>query len=265
LFQEGELNPPERSKENILIKAILNNLEFKRKQTNYAFRINEFSDIEAFSTLCKLQKTRIGNLEKHGVDKQKVNNWLEIPFYVNYKRQLLLFVQRNSVIKIQDLASLLSTIDEEGQKRDHYSIKVEPIINPTKFWSTIEESEGLFEINFELNAPNLFGAYKSANEFQKELKSIYNQDAVKFGIENKNANLKYDTETLESFRDYADSGGGHWLLKILKNGRKRVIKSYQNARSLKIDFIDSVQDLKDHKEKLLIFIREIVKGEEKNE
>ncbi|NLE04698.1 MAG: hypothetical protein GX638_07855, partial [Crenarchaeota archaeon] len=98
------------------------------------------------------------------------------------------------------------------------------------------ECTGIYQIAFELNAPNLFGGSKKANEWLADLKQKHNMTKVAVDFRNENAELNYHAEELESYRDYADSGGGNWTLGIIKDGRKRSFKSEQHLRKEEIEF-----------------------------
>jgi hypothetical protein len=58
---------------------------------------------------------------------------------------------------------------------------------------------------------------------------------VAVDFRNENAELGYEEEELESYRDYADSGGGHWTLGVLENGRKKKYKSASHLRREEIE------------------------------
>ncbi|MCB0752718.1 MAG: hypothetical protein KDC52_14700, partial [Ignavibacteriae bacterium] len=62
----------------------------------------------------------------------------------------------------------------------------------------------------------------------------------------------YDTDELESYRDYADSGGGNWTLGVLENGRKKKYKSANHLRRKEIEF--NADNPRSIKENILVLI-----------
>ncbi len=59
---------------------------------------------------------------------------------------------------------------------------------------------------------NYLVVVKKANEWLTVLKAKHNMTEVSVNFRNNSADFEYDEEELESYRDYADSGGGELAL-----------------------------------------------------
>lgn len=154
-------------------------------------------------------------------DEQEIENWEKIFFVIDQETQIIAFEQDASIATPENIKNVLELLTNKITSNWGYSIKLEFIVDKFTFWSIIESSNGIFQIAFKLNAPNLFGGSKKANEWLKELKERHNMTSVGFDVKNDNAALKYDQEELESYRDYADSGGGEWTLTVLQTNRRK--------------------------------------------
>ena len=78
-------------------------------------------------------------------------------------------------------------------------------------------------------------------------------------VRNENAALTYDKEELESYRDYADSGGGNWTLKVLQNRRQKRYQSSQHLRQKELEVEnDSPGFITSHIETILQKMKNII-------
>jgi len=78
----------------------------------------------------------------------------------------------------------------------------------------------------------LFGANEAATESLKQLQEIYNNSEVEVKISNENAKLKTPENAIETYRSYADKGGGRWKIIVEKNNKKKEYNS--SSRVIKI-------------------------------
>lgn len=72
----------------------------------------------------------------------------------------------------------------------------------------------------------------------KELKERHNMTSIGIDVKNEDAALTYDKEELDSYRDYADSGGGEWTLTVLQSNRKKRYKSSNHLRKHELEIED---------------------------
>ena len=182
--------------------------------------------------------THLINLEANLFVEQDVENWEKLFFVIDQENQIFASQFNTNIATTDNVKNVLKQLIDKGLSNFGYSIKLEFIADKFKFWSIIENSQGIFQIAFQLNAPNLFGGSKKANEWLKELKDKHNMTTVGVDVRNENAALTYDNEELESYRDYADSGGGNWTLRVLQNLKSKRYKSSQHLRQKELDLQD---------------------------
>lgn len=182
--------------------------------------------------------THLINLEANLFVEQDVENWEKLFFVIDQENQIFACQFNTNIATTDNVKNVLKLIVDKGLSNFGYTIKLEFIADKFKFWSIIETAQGLFQIAFQLNAPNLFGGSKKANEWLKELKEKHNMTTVGVDVRNENAALTYDKEELESYRDYADSGGGNWTLRVLQNNKSKRYKSSQHLRQKELDIQD---------------------------
>ena len=171
-------------------------------------------------------------------DEQEIENWEKVFFVIDQETQIMAFEQDASIATPDNIKNVLELLSNSPIAQWGYNIKLEFIVDKFRFWSIIEKSNGIFQIAFKLNAPNLFGGGKRANEWLRELKARHNMTSIGVDVKNENAALTYDQEELESYRDYADSGGGEWTLTVLQASRKKKYKSANHLRKRDLEIDD---------------------------
>lgn len=175
------------------------------------------------------------NLDEKLFSEEDIQNWEKIFFVIDQETQIFACQQDYDVATSENIKNVLELIANAPLFTYGYVVKLEYIVDKFKFWNIINEANGIFQIAFKLNAPNLFGGSKRANAWLKELKEKHNMTTVGVDVRNENAALTYDEEELESYRDYADSGGGEWTLTVLQNKNKKKYKSANHLRQKELD------------------------------
>jgi hypothetical protein len=175
------------------------------------------------------------NLDEKLFSEEDIQNWEKIFFVIDQETQIFACQQDYDVATAENIKNILELLANAPLSSYGYVVKLEYIVDKFKFWNIIHEANGIFQIAFKLNAPNLFGGSKRANAWLKELKERHNMTTVGVDVRNENAALTYDEEELESYRDYADSGGGEWTLTVLQNKKKKKFKSANHLRQKELD------------------------------
>jgi hypothetical protein len=175
------------------------------------------------------------SLDETLFNEREIENWEKVFFVLDQETQIMAFENDSSIATPENIKNVLELVTNSPISQWGYSIKLEFIVDKFRFWSIIEKSNGIFQIAFKLNAPNLFGGSKRANEWLRELKNKHNMTSVGVDVKNENAALTYDHEELESYRDYADSGGGEWTLTVLQSSRKKKYKSANHLRKTDLE------------------------------
>lgn len=178
------------------------------------------------------------SLDETLFNEQEIENWEKVFFVIDQETQIIAFEQDSSIATPDNIKNVLEILTNNSISEWGYNIKLEFIVDKFRFWSIIEKSDGIFQIAFKLNAPNLFGGSKKANEWLRELKDKHNMTSIGIDVKNENAALTYDPQELESYRDYADSGGGEWTLTVLQTHRKKKYKSANHLRKKDLNIED---------------------------
>jgi len=222
---------------NLFVYALTQNILIKYYGKTYTTRlITQTTDRRyIMGYLLKSVDTHLINLNEKLFVEEDVENWEKLFFIIDQETQIVACQHNSNIANTENVVNVLNLLVSKPLANYGYTIKLEFIIDKFKFWSIINNSEGVFQIAFKLNAPNLFGGSKKANEWLKELKETNNMTSVGVDIRNENAALTYNEDVLESYRDYADSGGGNWTLKVLQNNRARKYKSAQHLRQKELE------------------------------
>lgn len=209
--------------------------------------------------LLKSKDTHLIHLEKDLFDESEILNWEKLFFIIDREKQLFVCEQNSSVASPANVKNVLMHLTKKVDL-DGYEIKFDFLIDEFAFWNIINESKGIYQIAFDLTAPNLFGGTKKANEWLKNLKDKHNMSSISIDIRNENSELNYDEEELESYRDYADSGGGNWTLGILQsNHRKKRYSSANHIKTKEVDFDPShPNEIKKSLDDILNFLTKII-------
>lgn len=214
-----------------------------KKETTYYNRIytarilnDKSSDNLILGYLLKSVDTHLIELDKELFSEEDIQNWEKLFFAIDKKKQIIVFEHNSTIATPDNVKNVLLKLTGNYASSFGYDIKLDFLVDKFAFWEIIEGSNGLYQIGFDLNAPNLFGGSKKANEWLKTLKEKHNMSEVSVDFKNESADLTYDKDELESYRDYADSGGGNWTLGVMENNRKKQYKSSNHLRRKEMEF-----------------------------
>ncbi|WP_281979481.1 hypothetical protein [Tenacibaculum mesophilum] len=200
----------------------------------------------------KSTDTHLIELDQELFNEEDIKNWEKLFFIIDRTKQIMVF-EHNSIVATPDnVKNVLQQLTEGYASSFGYDIKLDFLVDKFAFWEIIKGSSGLYQIGFDLNAPNLFGGSKKANEWLTTLKEKHNMTEVSVDFRNESADLTYNEEELESYRDYADSGGGKWTLGVIEDGRKKKYKSANHLRRKEMEF--NADNPRTIKENLLVLI-----------
>ena len=216
---------------------LFNRLETKYYNRTYTCRILNESSKDRFliGYLLKSTDTHVIQLDKDLFNESEIPNWEKVFFIVDAKKQIIFIEYNTPIATPENIKNVLHQLTNKSANQSGYEVKLDFLVDKFAFWEIIKESAGIYQIAFDLNAPNLFGGSKKANEWLSTLKQKHNMTHVAVDIRNENAELDYEYDELESYRDYADSGGGSWTLGVLQNGRKRKFKSVNHLRKKEVE------------------------------
>jgi hypothetical protein len=233
---------------------ILNKKETSYYGKTYTARIlnSNPNDNIILGYLLKSTDTHLIELDQELFNEEDIQNWEKLFFTIDRTKQIIVFEHNSTVATPDNVKNVLLKLTENYASSFGYDIKLDFLVDKFAFWEIIKKSNGLYQIGFDLNAPNLFGGSKKANEWLATLKEKHNMTEVSVDFRNESANLTYDEDELESYRDYSDSGGGKWTLGVIEEGRKRKYQSANHLRRKEMEF--NADNPKTIKENLLVLI-----------
>lgn len=242
---------------DLFIQPLVNRLETKYYKKTYTARIlnDNSNDRYLAGYLLKSTDTHVIQLDKVLFNESDIPNWEKLFFVIDTEKQIVIFEYNTPIATPDNVKNVLHQLTNKSANQCGYEVKLDFLVDKFAFWDIIKESAGIYQIAFDLNAPNLFGGSKKANEWLTILKEIHNMTHVAVDFRNENSELNYDQEELESYRDYADSGGGSWTLGVLQNGRKKKYKSVNHLRRKEVEI--NTNDPREIKRALFIIIERL--------
>lgn len=223
-----------------LRKSFLKSINHKSpKGGNFALRVKPERDFVFSGKLARRQVFSIHERTPDDVSDREVENWPYVVFRADLSPERQVFVvEENSAVfrSIDVLTRVLTEMATDAVFVHGYAASFEPIVQEQSFWQLVEkESQGVFAVTFRLRSPNLFGGALKANETLKQLQAAFNNTEADISLRNDKGQLRLPRERVESFREYADKGGGSWELTYAPKGKsKRRRKTKSSTRALRI-------------------------------
>lgn len=229
--------PEQLTPGNLFVYALNQNVTIEYYSKSYTTRlvVQTISARYLVGYFLKSTDVHLINLDEKLFSEEDIINWEKVFFVIDQETQIFACQQNYDIATADNIKNVLEILTNAAISSFGYVVKLEYIVDKFKFWNIIKESNGIYQIAFKLNAPNLFGGSKVANQWLRELKDKHNMTTVGVDVRNENASLAYDEEELESYRDYADSGGGEWTLAVLQKGIRRKYKSANHLRKKELD------------------------------
>ncbi|GGG91602.1 hypothetical protein [Pedobacter zeae] len=140
------------------------------------------------------------------------------------------------IILIQDRAAVFQPDFAQARLRDYFTqnlvlnnitVALEPIVDNKTFWEEVDDADSIEEFDLTLNAPNLFRGRFKASEFVREVYEDFNISEFTIKLKSKIGQLKLMKDNVQDFVALASAGAGTFILKVLKDGQRKVIRSYQ--------------------------------------
>lgn len=221
-------------------QAFLANRDYQMGSQEYAVRIVEPDEQDGI-VFGKLSRKRLYETHPKTADDIKdvvSEDWPYLEFLCDCSvgKQLVVIEYNSTVIyKMSVVKTVLEGLVGGAMFQHGYSVHFEPIIDDESFWGLVDDAEAVYSLNFLLNSPNLFGAGSKANEALGHLRKTFNNTRVKITLENERGRLNVPKEQLETYREYADKGGGEWTITTCPKGKGRKKRKHSSSeRALKV-------------------------------
>jgi hypothetical protein len=225
----GELQPKETS-----FRDVLNALIAAKKDT-FMVRRSRFilyfiKDLLPEVYLLELAREERQNMPVEGDTKIEEVSVRRAPFvYVilDIKKQIILMQEKKTAFQDNEVSiERLRTYFESKLQQYFIVPSITPISNTATFWEEVKNADGIKEFDITLNAPNLFKGRQKAEELVEEVHEEFNVTEFEIKLKNKLGQLKLLYENAKDFVSLAASGGGKYVLKLIKDGKEVILKSY---------------------------------------
>ena len=116
-------------------------------------------------------------------------------------------------------------------------LSLQTITDNKSFWGFIDRSYKIYEVEFVLKAPNLFGVNDSADDFVRTVEEATNAKAISMKLANAEGNLSITKDNIDPYVNFANAGGGSWSIKraTRDGGKKETVKSGDRAITVNIN------------------------------
>jgi hypothetical protein len=219
-------------------EAFLENRDYRRGAQNYAIRVTKHEGDYFYGKLSKKHLREIHPITSDDIKSVIEEDWPYLEFLCDCAAdKQVVVIEYNSMVihRVSAVKNILEYLVGGGMFQHGYSIRFEPIIDETTFWNLVETSGEIYSLSFLLNSPNFLCANEEANNALKGIRKVFNNTRVRIDLENEQGKLKAPREVLETYRDYADKGGGEWTIttKTAKQGARK-LKHVSSQRAIKI-------------------------------
>lgn len=186
--------------------------------------------------LLKSSKKDLTMIEDEVLKEAEFKGWEKILYLLDKTRQIIIFEHKTSVCTPENIRHIVKKLCQGDVAQVGYRLDLNYIVDEKGFWNVIEQSELIYEIGFELEAPNFFGASIEAHKLVERLKEVFNNTSSLFQVKNESGHLVADRKEIDDYRKLADSGGGSWYIRAKLKNRKNAWRysSQGNLRKEKL-------------------------------
>lgn len=226
---------------NKIFREFFSDMERNKKiESNYQNRVylliykNKYDGI----IHCQLaRKTQINKrqLIENNIVEVEDNDYPYVNVFISLKSQKFLIESDTKVYENYDTCKkVIQNIINNVIRRNDVKIVLESVIQQETFWECIENNE-IYNIEFKLNAPNIFDSETAARDIAKEAHEKVGADLLSLRLSNSQGKLKIEKEVFDSYAQYTCDGGGDWkITRKGKNGKKEKISSKQKSKKYEI-------------------------------
>ncbi len=176
---------------------------------------------------------------------QEQDGFYTIRFLCNINQQIIVLeMNSNFESDLERICRWLEAITNKVTIQKEYSVSFRPIVPKGDFWYIIENASKVFSVTLVLDSPNLFMGNNSGETALRQWQSIFHQNKLTVKFDNKKGNLNIPQEEVGPYVNYADQGGGHWVVSVFDkiSKRRKRINSAQVAASTYIESEDKTDD-----------------------
>lgn len=188
----------------------------------------------------KARTVPINEKKERGIESKSVNSFPPANIIFDLTGQIFLIEYNQKAFDdTMSTAKYLTKMLDNFMSKHNYHVILEAITEQHSFWDSVEELGYVNSVEFNLVAPNIFGANLSATKLLRAIKQKYNGARLKTIISNDGETLHLDPNDFEinSAAEYAEHGGGKWIIRGKKKGKSKTdkIDSEKLCRKIVID------------------------------
>lgn len=145
---------------------------------------------------------------------------------IDIKRQIFLIQDKFTVFQNVDITQAkLERFFDEQLEFIGLKILLKPITDKKDFWREVETLDSIQDFKLVLNAPNLFEGRFKASDLVKDFYDDYNFTELQIRFKSALGKLRVYKDNAQDFISLVASGGGRYVLRAIKNGKKVILDS----------------------------------------
>lgn len=248
IYNSGLLN--DSKSKNSIFRSFFNIIEDNKKfESQYQSRIyylifkNKYDDILHCQLARKKQFSKRELIENDIIEKDD-EDYPYVNIFIDLVGQKFLIESNTQVFENYNTCSnVIENIINSKLKEQDIRIELNPIIEEENFWNYFSGNSKIYNIEFNLVAPNIFDAEDDANTFLKEAQKNLGASVVNLNFCNQEGELKPNKVGIDSYIKYISDGGGSWKITALGDDGKKV-KISSKHKSTKVNIPLTYDELK---------------------
>jgi hypothetical protein len=227
---------------NCVFRSIIEKLSEKKthvslsKKSDYIVFRMEILSSDFVST--KIAKHKLVDVFEEGdvdISKKEYDSLPYLHTYINLRNQTIFVEKKESIISASVLQSILSEFMYVNSSEFPINTFVVPVTEEVTFWNAVNQGpDQIYELDFELIAPNILGFDNSIKELMRNTRDEINSDSVNLKFANKHGLLIVTESYFDDLVKYTTRSGS-WKVKVKANGETTIFSSSDIIKKGKIE------------------------------
>src|SRR3989337_2025741 len=153
--------------------------------SEFAIRITQTENDIAYGKLSRKMLYDLHEKQPHDIKEMTVEDWPFVEFICDTTEKHQLLIMRHNTRIFPKISKIGYVLSEELNKYMYpigYSVSYEQLVSESTFWDYVKDSEGIYQLSFDLLSPNLFGANQIANESLKSVQELFNNSEIRVSL-----------------------------------------------------------------------------------
>jgi hypothetical protein len=186
----------------------------------------------------KIAKHKLVDVFEEGdvdISKKEYDSLPYLHTYINLRNQTIFVEKKESIISASVLQSILSEFMYVNSSEFPINTFVVPVTEEVTFWNAVNQGpDQIYELDFELIAPNILGFDNSIKELMRNTRDEINSDSVNLKFANKHGLLIVTESYFDDLVKYTTRSGS-WKVKVKANGETTIFSSSDIIKKGKIE------------------------------